>query len=87
MNSLSRRRPSVAHAVMEALVRFADGHELCDPSLHELSQLTGFSRRSVCRGIKELTTRRVLVFSHRFSTDGRQLSNEYLLIDEEGDFK
>lgn len=87
MKSLSQCRPrlSVDHAVMEALVQFADGHEVCDPSLYELSQITGFSRRSVCRAIKDLMTRRVLVFSHRYAADGCQLSNEYLLIDGAGE--
>lgn len=76
-------RPSVAHAVMEALVQVADGGEVCNPSLFELSQATGLSRRSVCRAIHDLTVGGTIVFSHRFAPDGRQLSNEYHFVDEE----
>lgn len=76
-------RPSANHAVMEALIRIADGREACNPSLFELSLATGFSRRSVCRAILDLTHRGELVFSHRFAPDGSQLSNEYFLIEDE----
>ncbi len=84
MKSSHRRpfRPSVDQAVMEALVWFSKGHAACNPSLYEISKLTGFSRRAVCRAIQDLKNRRVLMLSHRFASDGRQLSNEYRMTVE-----
>lgn len=64
---------------MEALVRYLNGHVACCPSLAELAEVAGFSRRAICLAIKALRNRRILVVSHRFAGDGRQLSNEYRL--------
>lgn len=81
MNCLKQTdgRSAVEHAVMEAMIRFSRGHATCCPSLAELSDVAGFSRRAICLAVKALRNRRILVVSHRFAGDGRQLSNEYRL--------
>lgn len=79
-DSRRRFRPSLHRSVMDALVRFSDGQEVCDPSLFELSEASGYCRRSVCRAIKDLIARQAVVADHRYAEDGRQLSNQYRLI-------
>lgn len=64
---------------MDALIRFSNGYAVFYPSLEELSEAAGFSRRAICRAIKDLKSRRMLMSCHRFASDGRQLSNEYCL--------
>lgn len=77
----ARSKSSVDQAVLDAIVRFCSGSSVCHPSLYELSEAAGFSRRAICRAIKDLKNHGVLVLSHRFAGDGRQLSNEYFLAE------
>lgn len=82
MSSLSRprSRSTVGQSVVEALVQFSNGHPACYPSLDELSRAAGISRRAVCQALQDLKKCRVLMSSHRFASDGRQLTNQYRLV-------
>lgn len=74
-NGLSRLPLHVA--VLEVLHQHSNAHGICRESMSDLCRATGYSSRSVRRGIKDLIARRMVEAFPRFERDGGRTTNEY----------
>ena len=74
-----RSRPPLFEAVLVTLSRFSNPNGVCDMSLRDLSHVTQYSKRSVCRAVRGLAECQVLFVEHRQKADGTSLRNLYRL--------
>ena len=70
---------ALLEAVLDVLRSFANPDGVCELSLREMSRVAGYSKRSICRAIKDLGECKVLLVKHRQKADGTSLRNEYTL--------
>ena len=71
--------PPCPKSILVALANRADQDGYCWPGLEDLEARTGWNRRSIQRGVKELEASGLLDVSPRFTSNGVQTSNLYRL--------
>lgn len=76
----SLQLPPAPKAVLLALAFRADINQECWPSQRRIAQDTGLSERTVRRHLRWLEATSLITRKKRFSDDGRQLSDRYLLL-------
>jgi len=75
-------RPRLCETVVTAFRACVNPDGMCELSLHNLSRVTGYSRRSVIQAIKGLVALGAIVVHRRYASDGTQLCNAYRLTAE-----
>ena len=76
----SLKLPPAPKAVLLALAFRADINQECWPSQARIAQDTGLSERTVRRHLQRLEASGLIKRKKRFSDDGRQLSDRYVLL-------
>lgn len=76
----SLQLPPAPKAVLLALAFRADINQECWPSQRRIAQDTGLSERTVRRHLRWLEATSLIKRKKRFSDDGRQLSDRYVLL-------